>query len=66
MLAFVIWRGLRIAANAGDRSERWSRPGGVLVRLPGFRQHRHDDGIMPVTRLPLMFVSYGGSSMFAT
>jgi rod shape determining protein RodA len=66
MLAFVIWRGLRIAANAGD-------PFGALVAagvvswfaFQAFVNVGMTMGIMPVTGLPLMFVSYGGSSMFA-
>ena len=64
MLAFVIWRGLRIAANAGD-------PFGALVAagvvswfaFQAFVNVGMTMGIMPVTGIPLPFISYGRSSL---
>ena len=66
LVLVVIWRGLRIAWNAGDSF-------GVIVAagvmswfaFQAFVNIGMTMGIMPVTGLPLPFVSYGGSSMFA-
>ena len=67
LLGLVMYRGLRIARNATD-------PFGALVAtgvvswfaFQTFVNVGMTLGIMPVTGLPLPFVSYGGSSMFAT
>ena len=68
MLAgIVLWRGLRIARRAEDSF-------GMLVAVGvvcwfGFQVFENigmNLGIMPITGLPLPFVSYGGSSMFAS
>jgi len=65
-LAFVIWRGLRIAANAGDAFGVLLAAGVVAwFAFQAFVNIGMTMGIMPVTGLPLPFVSYGGSSMFA-
>jgi rod shape determining protein RodA len=63
----VMWRGLRIARLAEDRF-------GMLVAVGivcwfGFQIFENvgmNLGIMPITGLPLPFVSYGGTSMFAS
>jgi rod shape determining protein RodA len=63
----VLWRGLRIARLAEDRF-------GMLVAVGivcwfGFQIFENvgmNIGIMPITGLPLPFVSYGGTSMFAS
>jgi rod shape determining protein RodA len=63
----VLWRGLRIARLADDRF-------GMLVAVGivcwfGFQIFENvgmNIGIMPITGLPLPFVSYGGTSMFAS
>jgi rod shape determining protein RodA len=63
----VLWRGLRIARRAEDSF-------GMLVAVGvvcwfGFQIFENvgmNLGIMPITGLPLPFVSYGGSSMFAS
>ncbi len=65
-LLTVLWRGTRIAMRADD-------PFGQLVAVgivswfafQSFINIGMTLGIMPVTGLPLIFVSYGGSSMFA-
>jgi rod shape determining protein RodA len=62
----VLWRGLRIAARAPD-------PFGALVAagvvcwfaFQVFENVGMTVGIMPITGLPLPFLSYGGSAMFA-
>jgi rod shape determining protein RodA len=66
LTGIVLWRGLRIAGKAED-------PFGTLVAtgvvcwfaFQAFENVGMCLGIMPVTGLPLPFVSYGGSSMFA-
>lgn len=66
LLGVVLWRGLRIAAQAAD-------PFGMLVAsgvvcwlaFQAFENIGMTLGIMPITGLPLPFVSYGGSATFA-
>jgi len=63
----ILWRALRIARLAEDNF-------GMLVAVGivcwfGFQAFENvgmNLGIMPITGLPLPFVSYGGSSMFAS
>jgi rod shape determining protein RodA len=63
----VLWRALRIARLAEDRF-------GMLVAVGivcwfGFQIFENvgmNLGIMPITGLPLPFISYGGTSMFAS
>jgi rod shape determining protein RodA len=65
LIGVVLWRALKIAADAADGF-------GMLVAVGvvcwfGFQAFENIGmtlGIMPVTGLPLPFVSYGGSSMF--
>ena len=66
LLGVVLWRGLRIAASAADPFGRLVA-GGVVAwfAFQSFVNIGMTLGIMPVTGLPLPFVSYGGSSMFA-
>ncbi|MFB4307235.1 rod shape-determining protein RodA [Actinomadura sp. GTD37] len=66
LLGVVLWRGLRIATQAAD-------PFGTLVATGvvcwlGFQAFENIGmtiGIMPITGLPLPFISYGGSATFA-
>ena len=66
LFGVVLWRGTRIAMRAEE-------PFGALVAagvvswfaFQGFINIGMTLGIMPVTGLPLPFVSYGGSSLFA-
>jgi rod shape determining protein RodA len=66
LLGLLLWRGLRIAIQAAD-------PFGVLVAtgvvcwlaFQTFENVGMCVGIMPITGLPLPFVSYGGSATFA-
>lgn len=67
LLGVVLWRGLRIAANADDAFGTLLA-GGVVCWL-GFQTFQNIAmtlGLVPVTGLPLPFVSYGGSAMYAT
>lgn len=66
LLAVVIWRALRISARTDDVFGRLAAAG--IACWFGFQAFQNVGmclGIMPVTGVPLPFVSYGGSSMFA-
>ena len=66
LLIVVMYRGLRIAANAGDAFGLIVAAGvSSWFAFQIFVNVGMTMGIMPVTGLPLPFVSYGGSSMFA-
>ncbi|TWD82779.1 rod shape determining protein RodA [Kribbella amoyensis] len=66
LFALVLWRGLRIAVNARDAFHRLVATGIVCwFAFQAFENIGMTLGIMPVTGLPLPFVSYGGSSLFA-
>ena len=66
LVGIVLWRGLRIAHRAGDLFGRLVATGVVCwFAFQAFENIGMTMGIMPVTGLPLPFVSYGGSSMFA-
>jgi rod shape determining protein RodA len=65
LYAVLLWRGLRIAARA-DRIGRSIAVGVVCwLAFQAFQNIGMNLGMTPVTGLPLPFVSYGGSSMFA-
>ena len=62
----MIWRALLIAARTDDVFGRVAAAG--IACWFGFQAFQNIGmclGIMPVTGVPLPFVSYGGSSMFA-
>ncbi|HEY1134980.1 MAG TPA: rod shape-determining protein RodA [Nocardioides sp.] len=66
LLALVVWRALRIATVSDDAFGRVAA-GGIACWF-GFQAFQNVGmclGIMPVTGVPLPFVSYGGSSLFA-
>jgi rod shape determining protein RodA len=66
LLAVVIWRALVIASRAEDTFGRIAAAGiGCWLGFQAFQNIGMCLGIMPVTGVPLPFVSYGGSSMFA-
>jgi len=66
LIGMVLWRGLRIAGRADDAFGRLVATGVVCwFAFQAFENIGMTIGIMPVTGLPLPFVSYGGSSMFA-
>ena len=63
----VLWRALRIAARTDDLFGRVAAAG--IACWFGFQAFQNIGmclGIMPVTGVPLPFLSYGGSSMFAS
>jgi rod shape determining protein RodA len=66
LVAVVIWRALAIAMDTDDMFGRVAAAG--IACWFGFQAFQNIGmclGIMPVTGVPLPFVSYGGSSMFA-
>jgi rod shape determining protein RodA len=66
LLALVMLRALRIAARADDVFGMLVASGIVIwFAVQSFINIGMAIGIMPVTGLPLPFVSYGGSAMFA-
>jgi rod shape determining protein RodA len=66
LLGTVLWRGLRIASRSPDPFGRLVAAGVVCwFAFQSFVNVGMTLGIMPVTGLPLPFVSYGGSAMFA-
>ena len=66
LLAIVLVRALRIAARADDMFGLLTASGIALwLGVQAFINIGMTIGIAPVTGLPLPFVSYGGSAMFA-
>lgn len=64
---FVLWRGLVVARGAEELFGRLVAVGVVgWFTFQVFQNVGMNLGIMPVTGLTLPFVSYGGSSMFAS
>ena len=66
LVSVVIWRALAISAAAGDLFGRVAAAG--IACWWGFQAFQNIGmclGIMPVTGVPLPFVSYGGSSLVA-
>jgi rod shape determining protein RodA len=67
LVGVILWRGLSIAARAEDAFGTLVAVGVVCwFGFQAFENIGMTVGIMPVTGLPLPFVSYGGSSMFAS
>lgn len=65
-LAALLWRGISIAESAPDLYGRLIAGGVTMwLALQSFVNIGMTLGIMPVTGLPLPFVSYGGSSLLA-
>lgn len=66
LIGVILWRGTKIALAAPDRYGRVMAAGVVVwFAVQAFENIGMNLGIMPVTGVPLPFVSYGGSSMFA-
>jgi rod shape determining protein RodA len=67
LLGVVLWRAMRIAVRAEDLFGTLVATGIVCwFTFQAFENIGMALGIMPVTGVPLPFVSYGGSAMFAT
>jgi rod shape determining protein RodA len=66
LLAVLLFRAFRIAARADDQFGMLVASGvGIWFAVQSFINIGMTIGIMPVTGLPLPFVSYGGSAIFA-
>lgn len=66
LLGLMVWRALRIATRAPDMFGRLAAAGiATWIGFQAFENIGMSLGIMPMTGVPLPFVSYGGSSMFA-
>jgi rod shape determining protein RodA len=66
LIALLLLRALRIAARADDQFGMLVASGiAIWFAVQTFINIGMTIGIMPVTGLPLPFVSYGGSAMFA-
>ncbi|MBO0841782.1 MAG: rod shape-determining protein RodA [Nocardioides sp.] len=67
LFGVVLWRALRIAARTEDLFGRVAAAGIVCwLGIQTFQNIGMCLGIMPVTGVPLPFLSYGGSSMIAS
>ncbi|MFC0038596.1 rod shape-determining protein RodA [Actinomadura rayongensis] len=66
LLGVILWRGLRTASQAADLFGTLVATGVVCwLAFQAFENIGMTLGIMPITGLPLPFVSYGGSATFA-
>jgi rod shape determining protein RodA len=66
LLGIFLWRAITIAMRAQDLFGRLVATGiACWIAFQAFENIGMNLGIMPVTGVPLPFVSYGGSSMFA-
>lgn len=67
LFAVVAWRGLRVALGLEDRYSQMLAVGmTALVVLQALLNIGVVSGSLPVTGIPLPFVSYGGSSLLAS
>ncbi len=67
LLGLILWRAIRIATRSSDLFGRLVATGvAVWIAFQSFENIGMNLGIMPVTGVPLPFVSYGGTSMFAS
>lgn len=67
LLGILLWRTLRIAVNAQDGFGMLVASGAACwFGFQAFENIGMTLGIMPITGIPLPFVSYGGSAMFAS
>ncbi len=66
LLGVVIWRALRIATRADDQFGMLCAAGiAIWFAFQTFVNVGMTIGLMPITGLPLPFISYGGSAAFA-
>ncbi len=66
LLGFVTWRALRIARESSDLFGRIAASGvAIWLGFQTFENIGMNLGIMPITGVPLPFVSYGGTATFA-
>lgn len=67
LLGVLIWRSIRIALRSSDLFGRLVATGlATWLTFQAFENIGMNLGITPVTGVPLPFISYGGTSMFAS
>jgi rod shape determining protein RodA len=67
LLGLLLWRGLRVAATAREPAGALLATGVIsMLVFQTFINVGMTIGIMPITGIPLPFVSYGGSSLIAS
>jgi rod shape determining protein RodA len=67
LISMILYRLTKIALNSPDRFGRLAAAGVAgWFAIQAFENIGMNLGIMPVTGVPLPFVSYGGSSMFVS
>jgi len=66
LLLIVSWRAFKIAGDTSDRFGKIAASGvAAWIAFQAFENIGMNLGIMPITGVPLPFISYGGSSIFA-
>ncbi len=66
LLLIVAWRAFKIAGETSDRFGKIAASGvAAWIAFQAFENIGMNLGIMPITGVPLPFISYGGSSIFA-
>jgi rod shape determining protein RodA len=66
LFGVVIWRGLRIAMLSKDPFGTFVAVGvSAMIAMQVFVNIGMTVGIMPITGIPLPFLSYGGSALIA-
>ena len=66
LFAFVLWRAYRIALLSRDPFGTFLAVGvGTMIAIQVFVNIGMTLGIMPITGIPLPFISYGGSALVA-
>lgn len=67
LFGFLFWRGLAIAKNARDNFGKLLAAGiSISIMTQAFVNMAAISGLLPLTGIPLPFVSYGGSSLAMT
>ena len=67
LFVVFLWRGLRIAKEAPDIFGKLLAAGIVIsVVIQAFVNMAAISGLLPLTGIPLPFVSYGGTSLVVT
>lgn len=67
LFSFLFWRGLVIAKNARDNFGKLLAAGiSISIMTQAFVNMAAISGLLPLTGIPLPFVSYGGSSLAMT
>lgn len=67
LFSFFLWRGIKIARNAPDVFGKFLAAGVVIsITSQAFINMAAISGLLPLTGIPLPFVSYGGTSLAIT